>query len=83
MASHGWRDRAACLGSDPEIWFPYDNDRQAQREAAAICKTICPVQAECLAHAIAVGEQYGIFGGLTASGRAKLRRRQAKTGAAA
>jgi len=47
--------------------------RRRNREAAAkaICAT-CPVLAQCRAHAIAIREPYGIWGGLGEEEREKL-----------
>ena len=42
----GWRDMAACVGCDPEIFFPPPNDKTAVRQAQAICG-ICPVIEQC------------------------------------
>ena len=61
-----WLDEAACLAPhvDP-AWFhseePHGTDRM---RAISVCIT-CPVQSECLNHALAVDERYGIWGGLT------------------
>lgn len=42
----GWRDRAACVGCDPEIFFPSPNNMTAVRQAQAICG-VCPVIEQC------------------------------------
>lgn len=69
-----WRDSAACLGHDSEMWFPAgEKSRDDLLQAAgakAICAT-CPVQAECLADA----DGWGIRAGLTADERHTLRKR--------
>ena len=54
MADTGWRDRAACLGKDPRIFFPVSDlrgRRNAAKDAAVaaihvICDP-CPVKDEC------------------------------------
>ena len=38
----GWRDSAACLGYDPEIFFPKPKDVMAIRKAQEVCSG-CPV----------------------------------------
>ena len=43
-----------------------------ERRAKAVCAS-CPVRVECLEHAIAVDERYGIWGGLTQDERRLLR----------
>jgi Transcription factor WhiB/Helix-turn-helix domain len=51
---------AACLGADPELFFPSEGDDGA--EAKAICAA-CPVRPECYDLACANGEEAGIWGG--------------------
>jgi WhiB family redox-sensing transcriptional regulator len=65
-----WRERVACAGKDPEIFFS-DNANQAKR----ICAR-CPVQIECLEFALSVEgcDAYGVYGGLTNEERKNLRR---------
>lgn len=64
-----WRYDAACASPrvDPAWFFhePHDSltKEQAEQKAKAVCGK-CPVQAECLASALAHGEQ-GIWGGTT------------------
>lgn len=58
-----WVDRAACAGTDPDVFFaPLDRHGWAPSRARAICAT-CPVVVECLTDAIERREQYGIWGG--------------------
>lgn len=57
-----WRDRAACRGLDPNMFFPERGDYVAVEAAKAVCSS-CPVAAECLQFAIEVGETEGIWGG--------------------
>jgi WhiB family redox-sensing transcriptional regulator len=40
-----WRNRAACKGVDPDIFYPV-SDEEAE-EAKAIC-ALCPVREACL-----------------------------------
>jgi len=63
-----WRDDAACLGYDPEGWWPVGQSHSppnAGRVAAAkaICRR-CPSQNPCLTWALENGE-HGIWGGMT------------------
>lgn len=77
VGAGGWRDRAACLGVDPELFFPVADTgpaHVAQVEAAKAVCAGCPVVAECLAEALARIPD-GIAGGLTAAERRALRRR--------
>jgi hypothetical protein len=65
---------------DPDQWFPVSADPgQARQEAAAaiaICAT-CPVRGHCLTLSIQHWDigQHGVWGGLIAADRARLRRR--------
>lgn len=72
----GWEAHAACLGEDPELWFPTgyttaDNRRQVS-EAKTICGR-CPVRELCLAAALrrenADASRDGIYGGQTPAER--------------
>lgn len=69
-----WRDRAACIGTDPEAFFPEPGVGSAEREAAAlrICWG-CPVIEECRDWAFRSLDEYAVLGGLTARERKRLR----------
>jgi WhiB family redox-sensing transcriptional regulator len=63
-----WQLLGSCRGVDSELFFHPEGERgprRANREAAAkaVCRT-CPVVAACRAHALAVREPYGVWGGL-------------------
>jgi WhiB family redox-sensing transcriptional regulator len=71
-----WQLEGACRALPPEMFFHPEGERgprRRNREAAAkaICAT-CPVIAECRAHALAIREPYGIWGGLGEDEREKL-----------
>ena len=71
----GWQDQANCLGVDPDLFFP---ERGAStREAKEGCKG-CIVRGECLEYALANGEKFGIWGGLSERERRRLRRQRAQ-----
>ncbi|MBZ9644598.1 WhiB family transcriptional regulator [Streptomyces sp. PSKA30] len=75
-----WRERAACLHEDPDLFFPIGNTGPTLEqidEARAVCRR-CPVVEQCLDWAIQVGQVEGIWGGMTDSERRALRRRQAR-----
>ena len=72
-----WRDEAACLDADPELFFPEGDIRSARAQikmAKLICRG-CPVSATCLSWALASGQEAGIWGGLTEDERRRLSRR--------
>lgn len=69
-----WRRRARCRDVATEIFYPPRGDLLGIRVACSICRH-CDVRDECLAEALARGECYGIWGGLTFGERRRLRRR--------
>jgi WhiB family redox-sensing transcriptional regulator len=74
-ADRAWQDQANCLGVDPDLFFP---ERGAStREAKEVCRG-CVVRGECLEYALANGEKFGIWGGLSERERRRLRRQRAQ-----
>ena len=70
-----WQDQANCLGVDPDLFFP---ERGAStREAKEVCRG-CEVRQQCLEYALANGEKFGIWGGLSERERRRLRRQRAQ-----
>jgi WhiB family transcriptional regulator, redox-sensing transcriptional regulator len=72
-----WRDYAACLDADPDLFFPDSEPRSAWSQvktAKLICRS-CPVSATCLSWALGSGQEAGIWGGLTEDERRRLQRR--------
>lgn len=65
-----WRDRAACKGMNPDLFFP----ENGQSPAAHMACAVCPVTAECLEYAIVSGETGGVWGGLCGKDRREYRR---------
>ena len=63
-----WRDRAACKGADPGIFFPERGGSLA--EARSYCQR-CPVAEEC--RTVGLGEHYGVWGGLSERQRRRQR----------
>jgi WhiB family redox-sensing transcriptional regulator len=75
-----WRDRAACLDEDPELFFPIGNTDPAFRQiekARAVCGR-CEVVETCLNWAIESRQDAGVWGGLSADQRRALKRRTAR-----
>lgn len=71
-----WREDAACLHADPDLFFPIasigpalDQIDQAKRICAA-----CPVRKPCLAWALDQGVVSGIWGGTSEAERRAIRR---------
>ncbi|WP_427925192.1 WhiB family transcriptional regulator [Streptomyces sp. cg40] len=70
-----WRERAACLHVDPELFFPISDSGLTLRqidEAKAVCGR-CPVAERCLEWAMRVGQTDGIWGGTTEKERRTMR----------
>jgi WhiB family transcriptional regulator, redox-sensing transcriptional regulator len=66
-----WQEDAACRDADPALFFATDEEHR--REALRLCAA-CPVRRECLEHALATGEPYGIWGGADEHERRRLAR---------
>lgn len=71
-----WRQRAACRGADPDIFYPA-SDEEAE-PAKAICGQ-CPVRQPCLEYALANRERDGIWGGATERERRRIIRQRRKS----
>jgi hypothetical protein len=74
-----WHERAKCKDSDQEVFYGEEDRAGKARHhpnltvdevarARRICNA-CPVQMECLTHAIVEREEFGIWGGSTAGQR--------------
>lgn len=75
--SVSWRRRAACIGEDPELFFPVSSSGPALAQIAAakaVCAR-CSVRDACLRYAVTTGQAYGIWGGLTEDERRVLHHR--------
>ena len=77
-----WRDKAACLTADPELFFPVGNTGPAVdqiEKAKAVCGR-CTVTEICLQYALETGQDSGVWGGLSEDERRALKRRAARAG---
>ncbi len=73
-----WMMRAACAGiRDPDLFFPESTAESAYAPARDVCDR-CPVAGDCLDYALAHGENFGVWGGLTPPERRRLRRARTK-----
>ena len=77
-----WSDRAACLSSEPEQFFPVGGASAAGWETVAakqVCAG-CSVLVECRDYALATRQPFGVWGGLDEQERrAVLAGREAAT----
>lgn len=74
-----WRDKAACLTQDPELFFPTGSLEKGpgfdqQEKAKRVCGR-CAVRATCLEYALETGQDSGVWGGLGEDERRALKRR--------
>lgn len=74
-ADSDWRQRAACVGADPETFYPLDpQDSDQAAPALAVCSR-CLVRAACLTEVMAVEDparRWGISGATTPRERTAL-----------
>ncbi len=69
----GWAHTAACTGLESSIFYPATEDEADT--AKAVCAQ-CPVQLDCLEHAIERREHNGVWGGATEKERQRIIRRR-------
>ena len=75
--SEDWQSTALCRGNHAHLFFPPSTfERKDERErretrAKAICQ-VCPSQPACREYAMAIREQFGIWGGLTENDRKEV-----------
>lgn len=70
IRKEAWMQQAACVGRG-DLFFA-DHMRTIVRQAKRICSA-CAVKHECLAYALE-GDEIGVWGGMTANERRKLKR---------
>ena len=78
----GWIVGAACIGEDPELFFPVGSTPPALEQvdrAKAICAG-CPVRPECLEWSLVTCQDAGVWGGLDEEERRDLRRARRRAG---
>jgi WhiB family redox-sensing transcriptional regulator len=71
-----WRQKAACRGLDPEIFYPASEDDA--EPAKAVCSS-CPVRMPCLEYALNNREHDGIWGGASEKERRRIVRQRRKS----
>lgn len=75
-----WRNSAACLDENPELFFPIGNTGPALvqvEEAKAVCRR-CEVVETCLEWAMESDQDAGVWGSLSEDERRGLKRRNAR-----
>jgi len=68
-----WQLEGRCRTVDPDMFFHPEGERGPSRvsrdlAAKSVCAA-CPVLAQCAAHALAVKEPYGVWGGMSEDDR--------------
>jgi WhiB family redox-sensing transcriptional regulator len=74
-----WRNHAACLDENPELFFPDGTSAPAllqTEQAKAVCRRCARAQA-CLKWAVESGQDTGVWGGKSEGERRALKRRNA------
>lgn len=66
-----WVDEAACLGMDPDLFFPHPTDPLTPEVEAACLR--CGVRSDCLEYALS-HERLGYWAGTTEKTRKRMRR---------
>lgn len=74
-----WRQRGACRGLEPDIFYPLDDEDAGP--AKAVCEG-CPVRQPCLEFALETREADGVWGGTTGRERRRILRQRRKNAAA-
>lgn len=71
-----WRQRAACRGVEPEIFYPVSEEDAD--EAKAVCAQ-CEVRLACLEFALVNRERDGVWGGATERERRRIIRQRRRS----
>jgi WhiB family redox-sensing transcriptional regulator len=66
-----WRDRAACRGEDPELFFADGGAAADIAQAKTVCRR-CTVTDLCLAWSLTTKQDHGVWGGLDQAEREAL-----------
>lgn len=74
--TQSWRDKGACRGIDPEVFYPVE-DTDAE-QAKSVC-AVCAVRQACLEHALTAREKEGVWGGATERERRRIIRQRRRT----
>lgn len=73
-----WRNQAACIEEEPDLFFPVGQGPVAKQqiaEAKAVCRA-CPVKDACLRWALEARQDAGVWGGLSEKERRRFHRRR-------
>jgi WhiB family redox-sensing transcriptional regulator len=78
-----WRADSACLGAEPDLFFPIAVGEAASTQIARALRICdgCRVRQQCLEFAMRTGESHGIWGGTTPDDRVRARRARTRRAA--
>ena len=76
MKNLSWRQRAACRGVDPVIFYPVSEEDA--EDAKAVC-AVCAVREACLEYALTNREKEGVWGGATERERRRMLRHRRRS----
>ena len=63
MKQHLWKDEAACLGLETNLYFDkYEDEESIRQNVDALCRQ-CPVRKTCFANGVS-GKEWGVWGGV-------------------
>ena len=63
MKQHLWKDEAACLGLETNLYFDnYEDEEGIRQNVDALCRQ-CPVKKTCFANGVS-GKEWGVWGGV-------------------
>lgn len=63
MSHDSWKDEAACLGFDPELFYDrYEEDESIRPQIEEFCQD-CPLMRHCFAVGVST-KQWGVWGGV-------------------
>jgi WhiB family redox-sensing transcriptional regulator len=69
-----WKEYGACIGRDPELFFPDPAHGKKAADAAKMVCAGCFVRGQCLDHAL-TNHEVGIWGGTTEKDRKRIQAR--------
>lgn len=73
-----WQQHGVCRDEDPDLFFPTGGPGEVRKQNGAAQQVCfrCPVMEQCLNWALETGQDMGVWGGLSAEDRRRLRRGQ-------
>lgn len=72
LTNDAWMLDGACVGENPEHWFPTPGSGDLIDYAIGLCNT-CPVRVRCLTYALKTDSAWGVWGATTEGQRRKIK----------